>query len=66
MGVTIPESLGLGGGSLIIFYNRTERQAHVIDARESAPNLASKYMFHGNKTLSAYGPLSVAVPGEKY
>ena len=63
MGVTIPESLGLGGGSLLIFYNRTERQSYVIDAREAAPEKASKDMFGGNKSLPAYGPLSIAVPG---
>ena len=63
MGVTIPESLGLGGGSLIIFYNRTERQAYVIDAREAAGAAASKDMFRGNSSLPAYGPLAIAVPG---
>ena len=64
MGVTIPESMGLGGGSMLLFYNRTERQAYVIDARETAAAAASKDMFHGNEKLASDGPLSIAVPGE--
>lgn len=64
MGVTIPESMGLGGGSMLLFYNRTERQAYVIDARETAAAKASKDMFGGNEKLSSDGPLSIAVPGK--
>ena len=45
-------------------YNRAEGRAQSLNARETAPGLASTDMFHGNGTVSSKGPLSVAVPGE--
>lgn len=72
MGVTIPESLGLGGGSLITIYNAATKTSVFIDARESAPDAARYDMF--NKTMdngqkvpedwAHYGVQSIAVPGE--
>lgn len=64
MGVTIPESMGLGGGSLIIFYNRTTQDSYAIDAREEAPKTATRDMFHNNPNLSSTGPLAIGIPGE--
>lgn len=64
MGVTIPESTGLGGGGLFMFYNRTTRESYFIDAREKAPKTATKNMFHDSANLSIAGPLAIAVPGQ--
>ena len=64
MGVTIPESTGLGGGGLFMFYNRTTRESYFIDAREKAPKAAKQNMFHSNANLSITGPLAIAVPGQ--
>ncbi|XP_054161799.1 scoloptoxin SSD14-like [Oppia nitens] len=62
MGVVIPESMGLGGGGVIVFYNRSTQQSYSIDAREEAPRAATKNMYK-NSTMSQTGPLSIAVPG---
>jgi gamma-glutamyltranspeptidase/glutathione hydrolase/leukotriene-C4 hydrolase len=65
MGVTIPESMGLGGGSLIVVYNSTSGKTKAIDARERAPGAAYEKMY--NETDYKYstdGPLAIAIPGE--
>lgn len=64
MGVTIPHSMGIGGGFVATVYLRCTRQALTLIARESAPAAASRDMFVDNKTLATRGGLSVAVPGE--
>ena len=64
MGVTIPESMGLGGGGFFMFYNRTTRESYVIDGREKAPKMATKDMYHSNSNLSEVGPLAISVPGQ--
>ncbi|RWS19075.1 gamma-glutamyltranspeptidase 1-like isoform X2, partial [Leptotrombidium deliense] len=64
MGVVIPESMGLGGGPLITYYDAKTKTAKVIDGREVAPLRSSANMFKGNASLAGKGPLSIAVPGE--
>lgn len=66
VGVMNPESSGLGGGGfmLIVDSRKGEEVAEVIDFREVAPQKATKNMFKGNISLSRWGGLSVAVPGE--
>ncbi|CAG9813957.1 unnamed protein product [Phaedon cochleariae] len=63
-GVTLPQSMGLGGGFLMTIYNRTTREVHSLNARETAPEAATEDMFHGDPNLSLNGGLSVAIPGE--
>ncbi|KAG8194808.1 hypothetical protein JTE90_017249 [Oedothorax gibbosus] len=63
-GVVNPQSTGLGGGFLMTIYNRMIKTAFVIDAKEVAPQNASKEMFASNPTLSKEGGLSIGVPGE--
>lgn len=63
-GVVNPQSMGLGGGFLMTIFNKEQGIAEVIDARETAPLEATKYMFNGSSLLSQEGGLSVAVPGE--
>ncbi|XP_013793282.1 gamma-glutamyltranspeptidase 1-like, partial [Limulus polyphemus] len=64
MGVVNPHSMGLGGGFLMTIYQRDEKFAKVLEAREMAPLKATEDMFHGNKKLAEEGGLSIAVPGE--
>lgn len=61
-GVTLPQSMGLGGGFLLTIYNRTTKTMETLIARERAPLAAHKDMF--NNVSSVEGILSVAVPGE--
>ncbi|GFW77524.1 glutathione hydrolase 1 proenzyme [Trichonephila clavipes] len=63
-GVVNPQSMGFGGGFLMTVYIRANKTATVIDARETAPQKASKDMFDSNGTLSQEGGLSIAIPGE--
>lgn len=72
MGVVIPESLGLGGGSFWTIFqkgntslNGGRGQVTVIDAREEAPSYATPDMFSLNNSRSAsYGMDAIGVPGE--
>ncbi|GIY94349.1 glutathione hydrolase 1 proenzyme [Caerostris extrusa] len=64
MGVVNPQSAGIGGGFLMLYYNRSEQAAYYIDAREIAPANATEDMFHGNASLAQFGGLAIAVPGE--
>ncbi|KAG8177919.1 hypothetical protein JTE90_015354 [Oedothorax gibbosus] len=64
MGVVNPQSCGLGGGFLMMYYNRTLGRAFYLDAREVAPAKANATMFHGNASLAQHGGLSIAVPAE--
>ena len=63
-GVYNSHSMGLGGGFLLTFYNRTERRAVSLTARERAPAAASQDMFGRDPDLASKGGLAVAVPGE--
>ncbi|KAF8778245.1 scoloptoxin SSD14-like isoform X2 [Argiope bruennichi] len=64
MGVVNPQSAGIGGGFIMLYYNRTKQSTVYIDARETAPSEATEDMFHGNATLAQFGGLAIAVPGE--
>ncbi|XP_066940428.1 scoloptoxin SSD14-like isoform X3 [Macrobrachium rosenbergii] len=78
VGVVNTQSMGLGGGFLLTYYDRAERKAHTLIARETAPAAAFEDMYGGdeelmlkakgrwweNKTHSLKGGLAVGVPGE--
>ncbi|GFN91269.1 gamma-glutamyltranspeptidase 1 [Plakobranchus ocellatus] len=64
LGLTDPQSMGLGGGFFMTIYNATTGNGTIIDARETAPEKATVNMFEGNPHLSSSGPLSIAVPAE--
>ncbi|KAJ1360012.1 hypothetical protein KIN20_018872 [Parelaphostrongylus tenuis] len=64
LGVTNPQSSGLGGGFLMTIYNRTSGKCIAIDARESAPAAAHRDMFHQDFVGSKLGFRAVATPGE--
>jgi len=63
-GVYNSHSMGIGGGFLMTIYNKAEGTVRCLNARETAPGLATTDMFHGNSSLSSKGALAVAVPGE--
>ncbi|XP_016984414.1 glutathione hydrolase 1 proenzyme isoform X4 [Drosophila rhopaloa] len=63
-GLLTLQSLGIGGGHLMNVYNREERHATSIDAREVAPYAAEPEMFNQEPEKSFKGPLSIGVPGE--
>uniref|UniRef100_A0A1I7XNA2 Gamma-glutamyltransferase n=1 Tax=Heterorhabditis bacteriophora TaxID=37862 RepID=A0A1I7XNA2_HETBA len=64
LGVTNPQSSGLGGGFLMTLYNRTEGRCVAIDARETAPSAAHQDLFNGDSNGSKYGFKAAATPGE--
>ncbi|XP_023929971.1 glutathione hydrolase 1 proenzyme [Lingula anatina] len=66
IGVHNPHSMGLGGGFFMTVYNRANKTAYTIDAREQAPASANETMFTNNpsKTASTIGGLAIGVPGE--
>ena len=56
------QSLGIGGGFIMTVYLANGTRVALI-ARETAPAAAYKDMFHGNSSLTHYGPLASGVPG---
>ncbi|CAG9537702.1 unnamed protein product [Cercopithifilaria johnstoni] len=64
LGVTNPQSSGIGGGFIMTLYNRTEKKCTIIDARETAPEKAHRDMFINDEFGSKYGYRAIATPGE--
>uniref|UniRef100_A0A8R1TXC9 Gamma-glutamyltransferase n=1 Tax=Onchocerca volvulus TaxID=6282 RepID=A0A8R1TXC9_ONCVO len=64
LGVTNPQSSGIGGGFIMTLYNRTKEKCIVIDARETAPEKAHRNMFINDEFGSKYGFRAIATPGE--
>jgi len=54
-GIALPYATGLGGGFLMLVYNKTSNNFTTIDARETAPGAATVDMFHGNSNISRKG-----------
>lgn len=44
-GLTSPQSLGIGGGFLLLYYDRRLTNMHVLNAREYSPSGTTKDMF---------------------
>ncbi|XP_066137416.1 glutathione hydrolase 1 proenzyme-like isoform X2 [Euwallacea fornicatus] len=63
-GVSMPQSMGLGGGFLLTIYKKETGEVMSLNARETAPLDANETMFNGDSNLSQKGGLAVAVPGE--
>lgn len=64
VGVINTQSMGLGGGFLLTYYEKSSGKAYTLDAREVAAGAAYEDMYHGNASLMEKGGLAVAVPGE--
>lgn len=64
LGVINMHSSGIGGGGVMMVYNRNLKEAKVIDFRETAPATAKTDMFEPNKAgeeksrLGLYSPTS--------
>ncbi|ESO95462.1 hypothetical protein LOTGIDRAFT_188739 [Lottia gigantea] len=63
-GIVTAHSMGIGGGFFMALYNRTNKRAEALDAREEAPLSATRDMFRSENASSVLGGLSIAVPGE--
>jgi len=69
LAVVEPFDSGLGGGGFFLLHSAQTNQDSFLDAREMAPSLATATMFQNEKgevnpTLSLFGPLAAAIPGE--
>uniref|UniRef100_A0A1I8G961 Gamma-glutamyltranspeptidase 1 n=1 Tax=Macrostomum lignano TaxID=282301 RepID=A0A1I8G961_9PLAT len=65
IGVSNIHNAGIGGGSFLVYYNRSTRAARAFDFRESAPAAAHRDMYSGlPSNASLYGGLAIGVPGE--
>ncbi|MDQ6963772.1 MAG: gamma-glutamyltransferase, partial [Mariprofundales bacterium] len=62
LGVVEPGSSGVGGGGFFLLYIAKERRFVMIDARETAPELAGDGSIYRNRS-SIDGPQAAAVPG---
>lgn len=63
-GVTCPQSMGLGGGFLLVSYDHSSKKAEFLNARETAPAQSTQNMFVERPEAAVTGGLSIAVPGE--
>ena len=57
LGVISMHSSGIGGGGIMLVYNRSLQEASVIDFRETAPAQAHRDMFKGNEKKAQKGIL---------
>lgn len=61
IGVVVPHSSGLGGGFFMSIYEKDNRQAITLNAREKAPAGVSPNMYNDQRNLSAYGKINYSV-----
>lgn len=54
-GVVTMNNMGIGGGFVATIYKASERKAYTINARETAPAAASRYMYYNDSVSSAMG-----------
>lgn len=64
IGLTVPQSCGLGGGLVLTIYTKETGIIETLNAREVAPIAAKEDMFVGYPEASLDGGLAIAVPGE--
>lgn len=55
IGVVTMHSSGIGGGAFMLIYERQNRKATFVNARETAPGTAHKDVYVNNKNESKYG-----------
>ena len=66
LGVVSMHSSEIGGGGVMLVYNRSLQEASVIDFRETAPALAKRDMFKGNEEKAQKGILFRFVCNEDF
>lgn len=59
-GVSLPQSMGLGGGFLLTIYEKKTGTVRSLNAREVAPLAANETMFNGDSSLSQKGAPSIS------
>ena len=64
IGVTNPQSSGIGGGGFLVYHSTLNQEQVSINFREIAPKAAFKDMFKKDPLLAQKGPLSIGIPGE--
>jgi len=69
LGVVEPAASGLGGGGFYLLYVAADKEYRFIDARERAPQRATRDMFLDQsgepvERASTDGPLAAGIPGE--
>lgn len=65
LGVINMHSSGIGGGGVMLVYNRSAKAASIIDFRETAPLIVSNFTPNATGVdESRFGGLAIAVPGE--
>ena len=64
VGVVNPDTSGIGGGGFMMVHDHKTQAAKVFDFRETAPQSATRNMFHGLRKNAEQGGRSVAIPGE--
>lgn len=69
LGVVEPAASGLGGGGFYLLYVAADKEYRFIDARERAPQRATRDMFldlsgEPVERASTDGPLAAGIPGE--
>ncbi|MAI62618.1 MAG: gamma-glutamyltransferase [Micavibrio sp. TMED27] len=68
LGLTEPQSSGFGGGAFVLYYDAKAKELKSYDARETAPGLASPFLFYKqgkpiNFKEAVLGGKAVGVPG---
>lgn len=58
VGVINTQSMGLGGGFLLTYYEKSTGKAYTLNAREAAPGAAYEDMYHGDQELMEKGKKS--------
>lgn len=56
-GVSMPHSMGLGGGFLLTVYNKTTGEVWSLNSREVAPAAATVEMYKDDRSLSRRGEI---------
>ena len=57
-GVYSSQSMGIGGGFLMTIYSKENGKVETLNARETAPNAATKNMYHGDEKAAEKGTIA--------
>lgn len=63
-GLTLMQSMGIGGGFIMNIYKANEKSSYTLDARDVAPEAATPEIYQKDPKATNAGPLAIGVPGE--